>query len=141
MTQIDFNTQVCVGDIVTIVGVKNRYIPCVVMTKTNYAVNLYTVEQALGEDGVMRPLGSYYRTYDEILARIGEAHGLYNYYISLKSDSQKLGEEEEEYKQWLDKNYKFIRRFIKENIFFKPNRYDDTAIPTIEIIGPKELQQ
>lgn len=140
MTQIDFNTQVCVGNIVTIAGVENRYIPCVVMTKTNYAVNLYTVEQAIGEDGVMRPSGSYYRTYDEILARIGDAPGLYNYYISLKSDSQKLGEEDEEYKQWLDKNYKFIRRFIKENIYVEANRYNDTVNLTIEIIEPKELQ-
>lgn len=144
MTREEFNLHVNIGDIVTIVGVENRHIPCVVMSKTKFSVNLYTVEQALGDDGVVRPYASYYRTYEEIISRIGEAHGLYNYYLGLKNKFYDKFEENEneEYKQWIDKNYKFIRRFIRDCLSIDlENVHDDYYTATINISEPKEFQQ
>lgn len=65
MTKEEFNAIISVGDIVRIIGA-DKEVDCVVQTKTEYAVNLLTIEK--GESGL--PLASYYRTYDEIIAKI-----------------------------------------------------------------------
>jgi hypothetical protein len=44
MTKEEFNKTIEVGDIVTVIGLKEP-VDCVVMTKTEYACNLFTVEQ------------------------------------------------------------------------------------------------
>jgi len=62
MTKEEFNKMIEVGDIVTIIGLKEP-VDCVVMTKTEYACNLFTVEQGNTADGIMRPSASYYRSY------------------------------------------------------------------------------
>ena len=48
------------------------------MTKTEYACNLFTVEQGNTADGIMRPRASYYRSYDEIIAKKDSATLLVN---------------------------------------------------------------
>lgn len=85
MSQEEFIESVHVGDIVMVYGISWEHpIPCVVMTKTNYACNLYTVKQSNKADGVMRPEGSFYRSYEEIVECLGASHGLYEYYLSLQ---------------------------------------------------------
>lgn len=64
MTKEEFNETVSIGDVVTIIGT-DKEVDCVVKTKTEYAVNLTTVE--IGKSGL--PLASYYRTYDEIIRK------------------------------------------------------------------------
>lgn len=82
MTKEEFNKTVEVGDIVTVIGLKDP-VDCVVMTKTEYACNLFTVEQGNTADGIMRPCNSYYRTYDEINAKVSSEHTLYKQYLDL----------------------------------------------------------
>ena len=85
MSQEEFIKNVQIGDIVMVYGISFKYpIPCVVMTKTNFACNLDTVKQIKGDDSVIRPEGSYYRSYEEIVEHLGSSHGLYDYYISLR---------------------------------------------------------
>lgn len=83
MTKEEFNSTVKIGDIVTIIGIDTPE-DCVVMSKTDYACNLFTVEQDNKADGIMRPVASYYRTYDEIIAKVSSNTALYDYYIKLK---------------------------------------------------------
>ena len=82
MTKEEFNRTIEIGDIVTIIGI-DTLVTCVIMTKTEYACNLFTVEQNNKADGIMRPVGSYYRTYDEIIVKVGSDKALYEYYIEL----------------------------------------------------------
>lgn len=82
MTKENFKRTIELGDIVTIIGIDTLE-TCVVMTKTEYACNLFTVEQSNKVDGIMRPVASYYRTYDEIIAKVGSDKILYEYYIEL----------------------------------------------------------
>jgi hypothetical protein len=82
MTKEEFNKMIEVGDIVTIIGLKEP-VDCVVMTKTEYACNLFTVEQGNTADGIMRPRASYYRSYDEIIAKVSSNHTLYKQYLDL----------------------------------------------------------
>ena len=65
MTKEEFNRTISVGDIVRVIGT-DKEVDCFVQTKTEYAVNLLTVEK--GKSGL--PLASYYRTYDEILEKV-----------------------------------------------------------------------
>ena len=86
MTQEEFIRVVRIGDIVMVYGTSFEHpIPCVVMTKTNYACNLYTVKHIEGDDGIIRPEGSYYRTYEEIVECLGTSDGLYDYYKKLNN--------------------------------------------------------
>ena len=69
MTKEEFNKTVEVGDIVTVIGLKDP-VDCVVMTKTEYACNLFTVDQGNTADGIM-PLHRFLvviikQFYDEI---------------------------------------------------------------------------
>ena len=83
MKKKEFN-KIAEGDIVTIIGIDTQE-DCVVMTKTDYACNLFTVEQDNKADGIMRPVASYYRTYDEIISKVGSDIALYEYYLDLSN--------------------------------------------------------
>ncbi len=65
MTKEEFNNEISIGDVVRIIGTDKEE-DCVVQHKTEYAVNLLTVE--LGPSGL--PRGSFYRTYDEIISKV-----------------------------------------------------------------------
>lgn len=67
MTKKEFDKNIKVGDIVSIIGI-DKPIDCVVTTKTEKAVNTVSVEK--GESGL--PLYSFYRTYDEIICKRNE---------------------------------------------------------------------
>ena len=87
MSKEEFNKTIRIGDIVTIIGIDTPE-DCVVMSKTEYACNLFTVEQGNMSDGIMRPVASYYRTYDEIIAKVNSDHTLYKQYIKIiKNDN------------------------------------------------------
>lgn len=122
MTKEDFNKTVHVSDIVYIYGVENKLIPCVVVDKTEYACNLITLLTVEGDDGIIRPEGSYYRTYDEIVNSFPateHSKGLYKHYKS-------LGDERiDNYEKWLEINREFLTRFIKENISIKVENESD----------------
>ena len=149
MTKEEFNKQVNVGDIVMIYGVENKIVPCVVMNKTEYACNLLTVEQAEGDDGVIHANSSYYRSYDEIISRVGDARGLYNYYKTLHDQAYAKFEEDEEYEAWVQENDSFLQhlsRFLKENLkvniekesdYYGSESYD----ATVDVYTPQELQK
>ena len=79
----EFN-KISEGDIVEIIGIDTTE-RCIVMTKTNYACNLFTVEQDNKADGIMRPVASYYRTYDEIISKVGSDIALYEHYLDLSN--------------------------------------------------------
>lgn len=95
MKQKEFIKVVQIGDIVMVYGTSFEHpIPCVVMTKTNFACNLYTVKQIKGDDGVIRPEGSYYRSYEEIVECLGASRGLYDYYKKSNTKNMEIN------KQW-----------------------------------------
>jgi len=76
MTKEEFNDTVKIGDIVEIIGT-DEPVQCVVMTKTEYSCNLLTTDKNKGDDGIVRPIASYYRTYDEVIRKVGENINLY----------------------------------------------------------------
>ena len=81
MTKKEFNDTVKIGDIVEIIGTKEP-VRRVVMTTTEYSCNLLTTDRKKGDDGIVRPLSGYYRTYDEVIKKIGEDIKLYREYIN-----------------------------------------------------------
>ena len=84
MNKEEFRKEVYLGDIVTIVGINGEE-DCVVMSKTDYAVNLFTVAQRNHVDGIYRPKGSYYRSYEEIIKKVSSDYTLYDQYQFIKS--------------------------------------------------------
>ena len=76
MTKEEFNDTVKIGDIVEIIGT-DEPVQCVVMTTTEYSCNLLTTDKNKGDDEIVRPIASYYRTYDEVIKKVGEDIDLY----------------------------------------------------------------
>ena len=102
MTKEEFNNTIKIGDIVEIYGVDDAPVQCIVMTTTQYACNLLTTKKKKGDDGIVRPLSSYYRTYDEVIKKVGEDISSYWEY------------------KCLDLPMKFIHNYLEEEIKLKP---------------------